>query len=80
MYFFLRFVFRKIFSIYPGLRFLLNNPTVFFRNYYRASARPSVLPLVNVVPWVILDLKTHVPLSDIFDPSQTPLQRPVLPI
>ena len=35
------------------------------------------MPLVNVVPWVILDPKTHVPLSDIFDPGQTPLQRPV---
>ena len=78
MQFFLRFVFSKLFSNFPISSTLFSNPNVFFQNYYRASAWPSVLPLVNVVPWVILDLKTHVPLSDIFDPGQTPLQRPVV--
>ena len=54
MQFFLRFVFSKLFSNFPISSTLFSNPNVFFQNYYRASAWPSILPLVNVVPWVIL--------------------------
>ena len=75
-WYWLHFLFSKLFYIYLPSSTLFSNPKVFFQKQYTASAIRSKMTLVNVVPQVGPDPKTGVSGMGTFVGGSTPFPAP----